>query len=212
MTKKIEFEIDENVIVMQAFVWIIRKCYENKGMYRDPKAVRKIRKALINPEHYCRLDIDPNKVFADYEKLEMSVDVEGYDLYREIDVDQLTRDILNVVEGIIDSPDDFGDTPFVNAGKWLEMINDKLCGYYKTGEFGKGHDDSYYIEVLDEQMKIYKPCNTDDTNSTDNSDSVENVKKELVEAVKTELLSEITQEIPKAFERTMYTNLKNVIA
>ena len=201
-------KIDENVVAMQAFVKVVTKYYENKGVYRDLKVRRKIREALINPEHYCRLDIDPNKVFADYEKIKMSADVEGYDLYRDIDVTQLIEDILNVCNVMIDSPDDFGDMPFINAGKWLEMINDKIYGYYKTGEFGKGHDDSYYIEVLDEQMKIYKPCNTDDTNSTDNSDSVENVKKELVEAVKTELLSEITQEIPKAFERTMYTNVK----
>lgn len=203
MTKKIEFEIDENVIVMQAFVWIIRKCYENKGMYRDPKAVRKIRKALINPEHYCRLDIDPNKVFADYEKLEMSVDVEGYDLYREIDVDQLTRDILNVVEGIIDSPDDFGDTPFVNAGKWLEMINDKLCGYYKTAHFGEGRNDDYFLDVFNEQMKNYNTC--DDTNK-DNADLVD--IEEVTKEVKEEIYKEVVQGLPKAVEKYLFANVK----
>lgn len=203
MTKKVEFEIDENVIVMQAFVQIIKKCYENKGMYRDPKAVRKIRKALINPEHYCRLDIDPNKVFADYEKLEMSVDVEGYDLYREIDVDQLTRDILNVVEGIIDSPDDFGDTPFVNAGKWLEMINDKLCGYYKTAHFGEGRNDDYFLDVFNEQMKNYNTC--DDTNK-DNADLVD--IEEITKEVKEEIYKEVVQGLPKVVEKYLFANVK----
>lgn len=163
----------------------------------------KIRKALINPEHFCRLDIDPNKVFADYEKLEMSVDVEGYDLYRDIDVQQLTEDILNVANGIIDSPDDFGDMPFINAGKFLEMINDKIYGYYKTGEFGKGHDDAYYIGVFEEQMKIYKPCNNTNKNNADSVDV-----EQITQKVKNEILSEITQELPKAFEKAMYTNVK----
>lgn len=196
-------KIDENVIVMQAFVRIIKKCYENKGVYRDQKAVRKIRKALINPEHYCRLDIDPNKVFADYEKLKMSVDVEGYDLYREIDVDQLTRDILNVVNGIVDSPDDFGDTPFVNAGKWLEMINDKVYGYYQTDHFGEGRNDDYYVNVLDEQMKIYNPC--DDTNN--DSVGVVDIEK-ITQEVKEEIYKEVVQGLPKAFEKAMCTNIK----
>lgn len=203
MIKKVEFEIDENVIVMQAFIQIIKKCYENKGVYRDPKAVKKIRKALINPEHYCRLDIDPNKVFADYEKLEMSVDVEGYDLYREIDVEQLIEDILNVASGIIDSPDDFGDTPFVNAGKWLEMINDKLCGYYKTAHFGEGRNDDYFLDVFNEQMKNYNTC--DDTNK-DNADLVD--IEEITKEVKEEIYKEVVQGLPKAVEKYLFANVK----
>lgn len=150
MIRKIELEIDENVIVMQAFIRIVKDCYKGRGVYRDPKAVRKIRKALLEPESFCKLNIDPNKVYEKYEKLKMSVDIEDYDPHHDIDVDQFTQDILNVAKGI-DGNDDIGDEPFINAGKFLEMINDKTLGYYKTGEFGRGHDDAYYIDVLNEE-------------------------------------------------------------
>lgn len=199
----ITVKIDENVVAMQAFVKVVTKCYENKGVYRDLKARRKIREALINPEHYFRLDIDPNKVFADYEKIKLSDDVDGYDLYRDIDVEQLTEDILNVCNVMIDSPDDFGDMPFINAGKWLEMINDKLYGYYKTGHFGEGHDDSYFLNVLEEQMKIYSSCKSKDKNK-DNAVDVEKISQN----IKNEVLKEIMQGIPEAFEKAIYTNLK----
>ena len=63
--------IDEKVVAMQAFVKIVRKYYEGKGVRRDPKAIEKIKKALVNPEHFCRLDIDPKRVYADYSKLDV---------------------------------------------------------------------------------------------------------------------------------------------
>lgn len=153
MIRKIELEIDENVIVMQAFVRIVKDCYKGRGVYRDPKAVRKIRKALLEPESFCKLNIDPDIVYENYEKIKMSVDIEDYDLYHDIDVNMFIEDILNAVKGI-DGNDDIGDEPFINAGKFLEMINDKLYGYYEAREFGKGHDDAYYIKILDEHTNI----------------------------------------------------------
>ena len=56
---------------------------------------------------------------------------------------------------------------------------------------------------------IINPCDTDGTNGTDKDNTVD--IEQIAQKVKTELLSEITQEIPKAFERTKYTK-KNVIA
>lgn len=207
MIRKIEFEIDENVIIMQAFVRIVKDCYKGRGVYRDPKAVRKIRKALLEPESFCKLNIDANTVYKNYEKLKMFVDIEDFDPRHDVDVDQFTQDILNVANGIIDSPDDFGNEPFVNAGKFLEMINDKLYGYYKTGHFGEGHNDDYFSNVFDEQMKIFKPC--DDTNTNSNPVDVDQIDQ-LAEKVKDKILGDITKEIPKAFEKTMFTTIKNV--
>lgn len=205
MIRKIEFEIDENVIIMQAFVRIVKDCYKGRGVYRDPKAVRKIRKALLEPESFCKLNIDTNTVYKNYEKLKMFVDIEDFDPCHDVDVDQFTQDILNVANGIIDSPDDFGNEPFVNAGKFLEMINDKLYGYYKTGHFGEGHNDDYFSNVFDEQMKIFKPCDATNTNS--NPVDVDQIDQ-LAEKVKDKILGDITKEIPKAFEKAMYTNIK----
>lgn len=85
----------------------------------------------------------------------MSVETEGYDPHRDIDVEQLIEDTLNVTNGIIDSPDDFGDTPLINAGKFLEIINDKIYGYYKTGCFAPERDDFYFMDVLDRELEIY---------------------------------------------------------
>lgn len=198
-------KIDEKFVAMAAFVKIVKKCYEGKGVYRNPKAVCKIRKALLNPEHFCRLDINPEKVYEEYNKLEMDTDITDFDPCHDIDVDQLTKDILNVTNGIIDSLDDFGDTPLVNAGMFLEMINDKTLGYYKTEEFGKGHDDAYFLSVFNEQMKIFKPC--DDTNTNSNPVDVDQIDQ-LAEKVKDKILGDITKEIPKAFEKAMYTNIK----
>lgn len=203
MIRKIEFEIDENVIVMQAFVRIVKDCYKGRGVYRDPKAVRKIRKALITPESFCKLNIDANTVYKNYEKLKMFVDIEDFDPRHDVDVDQFTQDILNVANGIIDSPDDFGNEPFVNAGKFLEMINDKLYGYYKTGEFGKGHDDAYFLSVFDEQAKIFKSC--DDTNTNSNPVDVDQIDQ-LAERLKDKILGGIIEELPRAFSQAIYTN------
>ncbi len=207
MIKK--FEISENLIAMAAFTQIIRKCYEGKGVYRDPKAVCKIRKALFEPESFCKLNISPEKVYEDYNKLEMPTDITDFDPCHDIDAEQLERDILNVVNGIIDSPNDFGDIPLINAGRFLEMIFDKSVGLYKEGieNFAPEKDDKYFLDVLDRELEIYKPHNKDNTKDTDKSNPV-NVNKELVETVKNEVLSEIMAEIPKAMEKVMFSNVK----
>lgn len=204
-------KIDEKFVAMAAFVRIVKKCYEGKGVYRNPKAVCKIRKALLNPEHFCRLYISPEKVYEDYNKLDMATDITDFDSCHDIDTEQLERDIINVVNGIIDSPDDFGDIPLINAGRFLDIVFDKTVGLYKKGfeNFAPEKDDKYFMDVLDRELEIYKPHNKDNTNGTDKSNSV-NVNKELIETIKNEVLSEITKELPKAFEKAMLTNIKNV--
>lgn len=156
-------KIDEKFVAMAAFVRIVKKCYEGKGVFRNPKAVCKIRKALLNPEHFCRLDINPEKVYEEYNKLEMDTDITDFDPCHNIDVDQLTKDILNVTNGIIDSPDDFGDTPLVNAGRFIDMVFDKTIGLYKEGieNFAPEKDYKYFMDVLDRELEIYKPRNKD---------------------------------------------------
>lgn len=202
-------KIDEKFVAMAAFVKIVKKYYEGKGVYRNPKAVCKIRKALLNPEHFCRLDISPEKVYKDYNKLEMNTDITDFAPCHDIDVDQLTKDILNVTNGIIEASDDFGDIPLINSGRFLDMIFDKTVGLYKEGieNFAPEKDDKYYMDVLDREMDIYKPCNKDNADGTDKPNSVTD-NKELIETIKNEVLSEITQGLPKAFEKAMYTNIK----
>lgn len=53
------------------------------------------------------------------------------------------------------------------------------------------------------------PCDTDDTNGTDKDNTI-GYDEHIAQKVKSEVLNEIMQEIPKAFEKTMYTSLKNV--
>lgn len=204
-------KIDEKFVAMAAFVRIVKKCYEGKGVFRNPKAVCKIRKALLNPEHFCRLDINPEKVYEEYNKLEMDTDITDFDPCHNIDVDQLTKDILNVTNGIIDSPDDFGDTPLVNAGRFIDMVFDKTVKFYKEGieNFAPEKDDKYFLGVLDRELELHKTRNENNTEGSDKPNSVTD-NKELIETIKNEVLSEITEGLPKAFEKAMFTNIKNV--
>lgn len=201
-------KVDEKIVAMQAFVKIAEKYYKGKGVNRDPKAIKKIKKALLKPEHFCRLDINPKKVYKNYSNLDMAIDtdIKDFDPLHDIDVDQFEKDIITAHEEI----EKFDDMPSVSAGRFLDMIFDKTIGLYKEGieNFAPERDDKYFMDVLDRELEVYKPCNKDGANSTDNSYPVENVKKELVEAVKNEILSEITQELPNAFQKVMYANIK----
>lgn len=200
MVKK--FEIDENLIAMAAFTKIVKKYYKNMGANRSPEVIEKFKMAMINPAHFCRLDFDVDNIQRKYSNIE---------IVKKFDPDTMDADIIQ--SDILDAYNELDelykeDTPAVNAGRFLEMLDDKVLKYYKIGDFAPGHDDSYFVGVLEEKLKHYKPCGIDDTNGTDNLDSAENVKKELVETVKSEILSEIATEIPRAFEKAMYANIK----
>lgn len=158
-------KVDEKIVVMQAFVRIVKKCYENKGVNRDPKAVKKIKKALLKPEHFCRLDINPEKVYKNYSNLDMAIDTDdrGFDPYNDIDVDQLSADIMTAYKSI-ENPD---NTSIINSGRFIDMVFDKTIGLYKEGieNFAPERDDNYFMEVLDRELEIYKPCNKGSTNN-----------------------------------------------
>lgn len=200
MVKK--FEINENLIAMAAFTKIVKKYYKNMGANRSPEVIEKFKLAMINPAHFCRLDFDVDNIQRKYSNIE---------IVKKFDPDTMDADIIQ--SDILDAYNELDelykeDTPAVNAGRFLEMLDDKTLGYYKIGDFAPNRDDSYFVGVLEEKLKHYKPCGIDDTNGTDNLDSAENVKKELVETAKSEILSEIATEIPRAFEKAMYTNIK----
>lgn len=201
MVKK--FEVDENLIAMSAFTKIVKKYYKDMGANRSPEVIEKFKMAMVNPEHFCRLDFNADDVQRRYANLKITV---GEFDPNVADADVIESDILDAYNELEDI--DKKDTPAVNAGRFLEMLDDKTFKYYKIGDFAPNRDDSYFMGVLEEKLKHYKPCGIDDTNGTDNLDSAENVKKELVETVKSEILSEIATEIPRAFEKAMYTNIK----
>lgn len=201
MVKK--FEISENLIAMAAFTKIVKKYYKDMGANRSPEVIEKFKMAMVNPAHFCRLDFDTDDIQRRYANLKITV---GEFDPNVADADIIGGDVLDAYNELEDI--DKKDTPAVNAGRFLEMLDDKTFKYYKIGDFAPGHDDSYFVGVLNEKLKYHKPCNTDHDNSTNNLDSAENVKKELVETVKSEILSEIATEIPRAFEKAMYTNIK----
>lgn len=200
-------KIDEKFVAMAAFVKIVKKYYEGKGVRRNPKAIKKIKQALVYPEHFCRLDIDPEKVYKAYNELDMAVDTNDreFDPYNDIDIDQLSEDIMIAYNAV----EKFDDTPSVNTGRFVDMVFDKTIGLYKEGieNFAPEKDDKYFMDVLDRELEIYKPRNKDNTKGADKSNPVDD-KKELIETVKNEVISEITQGLPKAFEKAMYTNIK----
>lgn len=138
---------DETIIAMAAFTRIVKNFYDGKP-FRDQEAIKSIKKALCTPEKFCPANINPDEVYREYDQLEISVDGD-YDPH-DIDVELLENDILSAIGGI--SPNKFGRKPFVIAGRFLHMIDDKLYGYYPLGHFGEGHnnDDNYFVKVLDE--------------------------------------------------------------
>lgn len=201
MVKK--FEIDENLIVMSAFTKIVKKFYKDLGANRSPEVIEKFMQAMINPAHFCRLDFDIDDIQRRYANLEIVAEFDPY----AIDADIIESDILDAYNELDEIYKK--DTPAVNAGRFLEMLDDKTHKYYKLGDFAPGRDDSYFMEVLDEKLKYHKPCNANGTNDTDNNNSTENVEQ-IAQMVKNEVLSEIVKGLPEAFEKAMYANVKNV--
>lgn len=150
----ISVTIDEKIVAMAAFVKIVKKYYKDKGFNRDPKAVKKFMTALSNPEHFCRMDIDPEKVYEDYTKLDMGIETNDrvLDAVHGIDSEQLCRDILTAYNTI----EQIDDMPSIYAGRYLDMVFDKTIGNYKEGleNFAIDKDDRYFMNVLSNEQKI----------------------------------------------------------
>lgn len=200
MIKK--FEIDENLIAMTAFTKIVKKYYKDMGANRSPEVIERFKQAMINSEHFCKLDFDLNDIQRRYANLKITV---GFDP-NVADADIIESDIIDAYNEI--DKIDNTQSVAVNAGRFLDMLDDKTFGYYKIGDFAPERDDSYFMGVLDEKLKYHKPCNTDDTNGTDNSNPVDVNVEQIAQKVKSEVLNEIMRELPKAFEKAMYTNIK----
>lgn len=197
-----------NVIVMSIFTEIVKKYYDNK-LFRESEALKEIKKALCEPEKLCptNANIDPNKIYKAYDEIELPLDGD-WSPYN-IDAKQLENDILSVADEITE---DFGNMPFVIAGKFLELLDNKLFSYYDTEQFAEKKDDAYFLKVFREKMKYYKPdtskCDSDkDSNSINVSASFVDVK-EIVRQVKKEVYEEIMRELPKAFEKYLFTTIK----
>lgn len=203
---------------MSMFTEIVKKYYDNK-LVRESEALKEIKKALCEPEKLCPDDanIDPNKIYKAYDEIKLPLDSDWspYD----VDVKQLENDILSVADEITveiavadEITKDFGNLPFVIAGKFLELIDNKLFSYYDTEQFAEKIDDSYFLGVFCEKMKYYKR-NTNKSNSDKDSNSI-NVScsvvdvKEIVQQVKKEVYEELMRELPKAFEKSLFTNKK----
>ena len=201
MVKK--FEIDENLIAMAAFTKIVKKFYKDLGANRSTEVIEKFKQAMISPESFCKLNFDPDDIQRKYANLKITVG--GFDP-NDTDADIIESDIL-IAYNEIDKIDNTQSVS-VNAGRFLDMVDDKTFKYYKIGDFAPGRDDSYFMGVLDEKLKYHKPCNANGTNDTDNTNSTENVEQ-IAQMVKNEVLSEIVKGLPEAFEKAMYTNAKN---
>lgn len=202
-----------NVIVMSMFTKIVKKYYDNK-LLREVEALKEIKKALCEPEKLCPTssNINPNEIYKAYDEIELPI--EGDWSPYDIDAEQLENDILSVANEISadEISKDFGIMPFIIAGKFLELLDNKLFSYYDTEQFAKKKDDAYFLKVFYERMKRYKPdtskCDSDkDSNLINVSCSLVDVK-EIVQQVKKEVYEEIMQEIPKAFEKCYFTTKK----
>lgn len=157
MVKK--FEIDENLIAMAAFTKIVKKYYKDMGANRSPEVIEKFKMAMINPEHFCRLDFDADDVQRRYANLEIVKKLDPY----VMDADVIESDILDAYNELEDI--DKNGSPAVNTGRFLEMLDDKVLKYYKIGNFAPERDDSYFMGVLEEKLKHYKPYKADNTNN-----------------------------------------------
>lgn len=189
---------------MAAFTKIVKKFYKDLGANRSTEVIEKFKQVMISPESFCKLNFDPDDIQRKYANLKITVG--GFDP-NDTDADIIGGDILTAYNEI--DKIDNTQSVAVNAGRFLDMLDDKTFKYYKIGDFAPERDDSYFMGVLDEKLKYHKPCNADDINGTDNSDLVGDIEQ-IAQKVKNEVLSEIMQEIPKAFQNCMYTNLKNV--
>lgn len=199
------FEISENLIAMQAFTKIVKKYYKDMGANRSPEVIQKFTEAMINPEHFCRLDFDVDDIQRRYANLEI---VKKFDPYA-VDADVIESDILDAFNELDELYKE--DTPAVNAGRFLEMLDDKVLKYYKIGDFAPERDDEYFMSVLKEKLTYHKPHKDDDNDNTDNVQTNENVDQ-LAEKIKNEVKKEIyadaIKELPEVVKTAMYTNLK----
>ena len=202
MVKK--FEIDENLIAMAAFTKIVKKYYKNMGANRSPEVIEKFKLAMVSPEHFCRLDFDADDVQRRYANLEIVKKLDPY----VMDADVIESDILDAYNELEDI--DKNGSPAVNTGRFLEMLDDKVLKYYKIGNFAPERDDSYFMGVLEEKLKHYKPYKADNTNNANNVNPVRDVDQidQLAEKAKDKILGDIASGLPKAFEKVMYTNIK----
>ena len=199
-----------NVIVMSMFTEIVKKYYDNK-LFRESEALKEIKTALCEPEKLCptNANIDPDEIYKAYDEIKIPLDGDWspYD----IDGQQIENDILSVADEITTNKD-FGTLPFVIAGQFLELLDNKLFSYYDTEQFAEKKDDSYFLAVFCKKMKYYKSetskCDSDkDSNLINVSCSIVDVK-EIVQQVKKEVYEEIIRELPKAFEKFIFTNKK----
>lgn len=203
MIKK--FEIDENLIAMAAFTKIVKKYYKDMGANRSPEVIEKFKMAMLSPEHFCRLDFDADDIQRRYANLKITV---GEFDPNVADADIIGGDVLDAYNELEDI--DKKDTPAVNAGRFLEMLDDKTFKYYKIGNFAPEHDDSYFMGVLEEKLKHYKPYKADNTNNANNvnpvGDVIQITEDRLAEKVKDKILGSIIEELPRAFSQAIYTN------
>lgn len=202
MVKK--FEIDENLIAMAAFTKIVKKYYKDMGANRSPEVIEKFKMAMINPAHFCRLDFDVDNIQRKYSNIE---------IVKKFDPDTMDADIIQ--SDILDAYNELDelykeDTPAVNAGRFLEMLDDKVLKYYKIGDFAPERDDSYFVGVLNEKLKYHKPCKADDANNVNNvnpvGDVIQITEDRLAERLKDKILGGIIEELPRAFSQAIYTN------
>ena len=196
MVKK--FEIDENLIAMTAFTKIVKKFYTDLGANRSTEVIEKFKQAMISPESFCKLNFDPDDIQRKYANLKITVG--GFDP-NDTDADIIEGDILTAYNEI--DKIDNTQSVAVNAGRFLDMVDDKTFKYYKIGDFAPERDDSYFMGVLDEKLKYHKPC--DDTNK-DNVDFVD--IEQVTQEVKEEIYKEVVQGLSKAVEKYLFVNAK----
>lgn len=196
MIKK--FEFDENLIAMAAFTKLVKKFYKDLGANRSTEVIEKFKQAMISPESFCKLNFDPDNIQRKYANLKITVG--GFDP-NDTDADIIGGDILTAYNEI--DKIDNTQSVAVNAGRFLDMVDDKTFKYYKLGDFAPGRDDSYFMGVLDEKLKYHKPC--DDTNK-DNVDFVD--IEQVTQEVKEEIYKEVVQGLSKAVEKYLFANAK----
>lgn len=197
MVKK--FEIDENLIAMAAFTKIVKKFYTELGANRSPEVIEKFKQAMINPEHFCRLDFDADDVQRKYANLKITIEFDPADISAGI----VESDILEAYNEIdkIDT-----QSVAVNAGRFLDMLDDKAHRHYKIGDFAPERDDTYFTNVLDEKLKHFNKlynCDETDTGEINHAESI-NIEQ-ITQNIKNEIYSEIKNEIPKAMENCLFS-------
>lgn len=157
---------------------------------------------MICPESFCKLNFDPDDIQRKYANLKITVG--GFDP-NDTDADIIESDILIAYNGI--DKIDNTQSASVNARRFLDMLDDKTFKYYKIGDFASERDDSYFMGVLDEKLKYYKPCDTYDTYGTDEDNTIVDIE-EITQEVKEEIYKEVVQELPKAVEKYLFANVK----